>query len=111
MDVERPLKGRRRRRWTIGSLMVLVAVCALVFFLIRPGQPAAVRIGAEIIRTYAPEIDLARCEAKVVGMTPDRQYWMVHFIEDVPREGVQRPIAVTVPDARVRQLKRRWWWQ
>lgn len=111
MDVERNTSGLRRRRWTIGSLMVLVALCALVFFLIRPGQPAAVRVGAEIIRTHAPQVDLDHCDATVVGMTPDRQYWMVHFTEDLPREGVQKPIAVTVPDWRVRQLKRRWWWQ
>lgn len=92
--------------------MLLVAAFAVLFFLIRPRRaPAAVRIAMEVVGTYAPEIDLRHYDAKVVGLTPDRHYWQVQFVEAGTQAGASKTFTAVVPDARVRQLKRKWWWQ
>ena len=112
MDVQFPSMSWRHRRWTIGGMMLLVAAFAVLFSLIRPGKaPATIRVAADIVGTYAPEIDLRQYDAKVLGMTADRHYWRVQFLQTSTQASAPKTFTAVVPDWRVRQLKRKWWWQ
>lgn len=110
MDVEcLPKSQRRRWRWTVRTLMLLVAICAVACLLIRPDKPAQMRLAMEIIKKHMPWIDLKKYDASVVGMTPDGNYWIVQFVENTPRAEKPDAFTATIPDARVQELNRSSW--
>ena len=71
----------RRRKWTIGSLMIAIAALCCVFTVARPlTTPPTIRAAKEVLRRYGPAgLDLDQYQAKIVRKTVSGQ-WQVDFV-------------------------------
>src|SRR4051794_16691935 len=105
MEERRP-RGHRLR-WTIGTLMALVAASGIALKLARPvGAPQAIRAGAALLKERVPGFDPTRSRAIEVATTADHAYWRVQFAR-VGEPGARR-YTVTIPDRRVRSIHNLW---
>jgi hypothetical protein len=71
----------RRRKWTLGSLMIAIAALCGIFTAARPlATPPTIRAAEEVMRKYGPPgLDLDHYEAKIVRKTVSGQ-WQVDFV-------------------------------